>query len=290
MLNLQIADRSGDALDISGCIEVQEWQTPDGARVARGLRANGSYLMEWPNLATYRFDADRQSVIAYPAPGASADDIWDAYRRSVLPLALQVRGWEALHASAIVTAGGLVAFCARSQTGKSTIAFGLRRRGFPQWCDDGLVFRPDAPPLASPLPFEARLRPESRTLFGYGTPTGAAYLGNTLGEQHFTEPLPIRSICLLSRTVDAPPDTRTEVRSVPPADAFTALLTHALEFDPTDDVRRTRMMRNYLDLAAAVPVVELRFVPNRARFDSLLDTVTSALDLTLPEDLRAAGR
>jgi len=289
VVNLQIADHGGDAVDLSGCVEVQEWRTPDGHPVARGLRAHDAYWMVWPDLVTFRIDTEGGPVVAYPRRGASVDVIWDVYRRSVLPLALQVGGWEALHASAIVTAAGLVAFCARSQTGKSTLAFGLRRRGFPQWCDDGLVFRSGMPPLASPLPFEARLRPESRTLFGHDVPSGAAYVGNSVGEQRFTASLPIRCICLLSRREDGA-DAPTEVRSVAPADAFTAVLPHALEFDPTDEERRARMMRSYLDLAAAVPVLEIRFVPDRARFDRLLDTVTAALGLTLPEDASIGER
>ena len=71
--------------------------------------------MLWPHLAAYHFNfPDEQSITAYPEPGARLSSVWDVYRRSVLPMAMQAAGWEVLHASGIVAAGGVVAFCRRA--------------------------------------------------------------------------------------------------------------------------------------------------------------------------------
>src|SRR5829696_203522 len=49
---------------------------------------------------------------------------------------------ETLHASAVVAPAGVVAFCARSATGKSTLAASLHRRGYDLWADDAVVWTP----------------------------------------------------------------------------------------------------------------------------------------------------
>jgi hypothetical protein len=258
------------------------WLNQRGGVVAWGFRQAGSYWMAWPSLATYEFSPSDPFITAYSVPGAPVDVIWDTYRRSVLPMAMQVRGWEALHASAVVCRQGIVAFCAVSGTGKSTIAFGLRARGYPQWSDDGVVFKADQhSALATPLPFEVRLRPGSREIFGDSTPAAVRFQENEPGDQLHSAPLPFARLCVLTRaSVEDGP--RPQVAAVPPAAAFTALLTHAHEFDPSDNERRARMMQSYLDLAAHVPVCEVRFAPVREQLDELLDTIIERLALELP--------
>ena len=57
--------------------------------------------MIWPRLAAYRFRwPDASFITAYPDADAPIATVWDTYRRSVLPMAMQAAGWEALHASA----------------------------------------------------------------------------------------------------------------------------------------------------------------------------------------------
>src|SRR5262249_1166728 len=150
-----------------------------------GFREAGSYWMAWPYLATYQFSADSPFITAHPIPGSPVDVIWDVYRRSVVPMALQGLAWEALHPGALVPAKATVAFGPVSEAGRPTLAFGLRRRGFPQWSDDGVVLRMDgAAAMAEPLPFHARLRPQSQELFGEDGATRSVE-GNSAGEQEF---------------------------------------------------------------------------------------------------------
>lgn len=289
MLQLRFADATEYVADstLHRPTGVHVWFNRQGGVVARGFRDAGSYWMAWPSLATYQFAAGSSFITAHAVPGAPVDVIWDVYRRSVVPMALQVLGWEALHASSIVTARGVAGFCAPSETGKSTIAFGLRRRGFPQWSDDGLVFRCDGRPVATPLPFEARLRPASLEIFGDTNAWRRGIEGNSPGEQRYTEPMSVGLICLLKRRAGEP-DEAPLIRRVEPAVAFPELLIHAHEFDPYDPERRTRMMQTYLDLAAHVPVIEVSFVPNPERLGALLDAIVAGLSLRLPDNDGAA--
>ena len=106
--------------------------------------ANGSeQWMHLPGIGSFSFGSRREEVLMVPEPRDAADrmgrQIEDTYQRAVLPMALQAHGEEVVHASACMTEGGVVAFCGRSQTGKSTVAYGLHRRGYRVWADDTLV-------------------------------------------------------------------------------------------------------------------------------------------------------
>src|SRR5581483_4905194 len=141
MMQLRFAapdERRPDAPDVSAP-GVQTWRTPAGELIARGYRQGPTCWMHWPALAAFRFGDGDPFITAFPDRGASRAVIEDVYRRGVLPMAIQALGREALHASGVLTDAGVIAFAARSHTGKSTFAYALSRRGFPQWADDGVV-------------------------------------------------------------------------------------------------------------------------------------------------------
>src|SRR5690606_18526516 len=95
--------------------------------------------------------------------------IQDSYQRCVLPLVLQAAGTEVLHASAVLTPRGVLALCAESGTGKSTLAYGLSRRGYPLWADDAVAFEADETCTnAMPLPFALRLQRDAVRFFDDG--------------------------------------------------------------------------------------------------------------------------
>jgi hypothetical protein len=246
--------------------------------------------MIWPRVAAYRFRwPDDSFITAYPDPNAAEDVVWDTYRRSVLPMAMQASGWEALHASGVVADGGVVAFCAVSETGKSTMAYGLSRRGFPQWADDCVIVGDLNGMAAVPLPFEARLRDDARDVLGGILPAHSRFQFNGPGEQVHTAPRPIKAVCVLRRERDLGRDGSPQIRPMAPADAFTAALTHAHEFDRTDEARRARMVHGYLQLIAEVPAFELTFQPEPGEIESLFDVVIDRLELERPRDLVGAA-
>lgn len=198
-------------------------------------------------------------------------------------MALQANGLEALHASSVLVSSGVVAFCAASETGKSTLAFGLRRKGFPQWSDDGVVFhRDDAAMTTLPLPFEVRLRSESRDMFGESAPCFTRYEHNGPGEQIHVAPAALSAICLLRRVDAGSLSAPARIRRVAPAEAFPGVLAHAHVFDPFDMPRREQMIRTYLDLVARVAVYDVAFAPVRESLDSLLNAIADSLRSDMP--------
>lgn len=259
--------------------DIQTWYGRGGELVAYGGCDEHGGWMTWPHLATYRFSPDQPHVIAHPEPQAPPEAVWDTFRRSVLPIAMQARGWEAMHASAVLCARGVVAFCAVSGTGKSSVAYGLVRRGFPQWADDAVVVAAAPPPSSIPLPFEVRLRDSARALFDGPLPVPRRFVRNGPGDQHHRRAAEIASICVLSRGAGVLAPRITEVE---PAAAFRALLTHAHELSPGNAKRRAALLEAYLTIVATVPVYTVEFDPDRNDIKTLLDVIVDGLALEPP--------
>jgi hypothetical protein len=255
---------------------VNVWRNKRGGIVATGFTEGGVHWMHWPYLAVYRFAPGDPSITAYPAPNAPLDVLEDTYRRSVVPMALQALGYEALHASASLMPSGVVGFFAASETGKSTIAYGLSQRGFPQWGDDSLLFETAARPFHSRrLPFDIRLRPRSSAFFDANAPRD--------DQDAVAVPLraAISALCLLTRA-DRPAVSPVDVRRLDPVLAFSWLLAHAHCFNPHDGTRRATMLQHYLDVTALVPVYEIEFLASLDLLPIVLDRIVDALTGVAP--------
>jgi hypothetical protein len=170
-VRFSIADAAANALmlpDFGAAAEV--WCDNAGAICARGIATGGDGWMEVPGVAVFRFDRERRAVTAIARPGVEPDLLLDNYHRAALPMALQFFGLEVLHASAVRTANGVVAFCATSETGKSTTVAGLSRRGHALWADDAIPFEIDDSPIgvrAMSVPFRLRLDAAPAEFFRY---------------------------------------------------------------------------------------------------------------------------
>lgn len=262
---------------------VNTWRNKHDGVVATGYCEDGVYWMHWPYLAAYRFtprEPDR--ITAFPVPGSPVHVIRDTYLRSVVPMALQAIGLEALHASAVLMPGGVVGFFAASETGKSTMAFGLSERGYPQWGDDSLLFEPLSSPLTSRrLPFDVRLRPRSSAFF------------ESRGESSWelpSTPLPLRAplaaLCLLTRAGSEAAEPAV-VRRLDPVRAFSALIAHAHCFNPHDEPRRAAMLRHYMDVTGRLPIFEIVFRPILEDMPRVHDALLEALGAIAVSDAAA---
>jgi hypothetical protein len=98
----------------------------------------GDLLFHYGARARFHLDARRRRLGCAPSDPAGA-----AWRRMLLTRVLPnvgiAHGYEALHASAVLTDRGVVAIAAASGTGKSTLALELVRRGWPLFADDTVV-------------------------------------------------------------------------------------------------------------------------------------------------------
>jgi len=247
---------------------VEVWHDNEGLIAAYGEVCGDEYLMHLPGLATFSFARDRDEVSARIGAHTRDELIVDAYFRRVLPMALQVRGREVLHASAVQFPSGVVAMCGRSASGKSTIAYGLSRRGHSLWADDSLVL--DLSDRIEPvfLPFKVKLRPSAAELFNVESPASAP----TADHQHngaLTKRLSL--VCVLNKETES--ESAVEVRRLSSTEAFTSVLTHAYCFTFQDAARKRRMMHHYFQLVANIPVCEIRFQAGLKNLPAVLDAV-----------------
>jgi hypothetical protein len=291
MLRLIIADANAKrppVLDLEDP-NVRAWRGIDGKISCYGYALDGEHWMHLPRLASYCFTASSDVVTAFPDPATQPDLIREWFYRLVLPIALQAlkENWEVLHASAVRMRQGVVAFCAFSQTGKSTIAYGLSQRGHALWADDNVLLETsDQCVRAVHLPtFKIRLRPASARFFGID-PTGErTTLERDSSHLIETPPAPLVALCVLKRELEASNTEVVSIRRLLSSQAFTAVLDHALCFSLHDIKRKRQMMRHYLDLVARIPVFEVRFQEGLDKLPIILDRIEQAIDSALRDPL-----
>ena len=266
MLRLEVVSEMAAArlrMDLAGT-RVQVWRDVAGSVCASGYVGDAVSWMEWPRLATYAFANGSDTVKAIGEPDVAVARIQDVYFRSVLPLVLQATGREVLHASAVVTASGIMGFCGERGAGKSTVAFGLARRGLRQHSDDTLVLQIATRGIDSfALPFSCRLRPESAEFFRVAPEAPPASNSANMGSE-----APVSALFILRPTERL---ASASVARLAPAAAFRAVLAHAHCFNPNHIESRRRLLQNYLDLSARVPVFEARFQRGLERLEPLLE-------------------
>jgi len=252
----------------------QVWRDHDGTVAAYGYTDDGIHTMNFPNLGAFHFSARRgDSVSAELLSTVDADAALDSYRRMVVPMVLQARGLEALHASAILVDGSVVAFCGTSQSGKSTIAYALAHGGAVLWADDAVAFEltPEGA-VALPLPSRIRLRPRSEGFFreaGWVAGLEAAKETRTRSP----DPAPMRALFMLERSSS----TEAETRPLSPAEAFPLALTHAFCFSLEDSTRKRSMVQTYLELVRRLPVTEMTLPEGLAHLERTLGLVEATI-------------
>ncbi len=240
--------------------ETEVWRDPAGVVCGVGLVRDGRYWLQLPGLATFRFGSLEDEVQALPCPSVRRAAITDAYRRTVLPMALQARGTEVLHASAVRTASGVVALCGASGTGKSTIAFGLSVRGYPVWADDAVAFETSPAGVeVLPTPFKLRLHCEAASYFG---------VSGQRVKLTRRAPASLAAVCVLERSPQVAGHVAVEL--LRPSAAFPAVLAHAYCFTLRDPVRKRSMAERYLELCARVPIFRIRFAPGLKHLSRIL--------------------
>ena len=247
------------------------WLDGTGEVYAYAENLGDKYCMHLPGLASFRFSSGGGEVAAAVSGVATDEVVLDAYQRRVLPMALQVSGREVLHASAFRSPAGVIALCADSETGKSTIAYGLNSRGYPLWADDLVAFEISTCGMqALSLPFNLRLRPSAAAMFDLDTtqlPVAASGDGVTPG----SETAPLAAICVLRREVAS--GTPVTVRRLASAEAFAAVLSHAWSFALQDHERKRRMINHYLELISSTPIFDISFQPGLENLPAILDAI-----------------
>lgn len=266
MLTLTFADSNARRTSLAGR-QVNVWYSESGVCCARAFVDGSVRRIEWIGLGSFEFQLGSFEVRVTPQGEVRPDLVVDTFERLVQPVVLQALGLLVLHASAVQLPFGVVGFCARSGSGKSTFAAGLQRQGYEQFADDALVLRlSDSSVTAHALPFAPRLRAASAEYFSRATTDPAPQLTAVPGTTS-----PLAALFLVSRQTDQ--EAPTMVERVSALQAFSAVLTHAHCFDMDDKPAVARLVSDYLDLTNAVPVFECRYQSGWDHFPEILDRI-----------------
>ena len=245
-------------------------QLGDGRDLTIERGVAGDLLFSHRDRARFRLARDARSLAC--APLRASRDWQRTLVTKVLPTISVIRGYEALHASAVDSPWGAVAIAAPAGIGKTTLALELVRRGWRLLTDDVLTFTATpAGPLAYP-----------------GTPhvnidagAGAAHVGfgATLqlarGERWLAvrvsarQARPVNAICLLSRA----PGLRLAARVLSPSPLALAPFMLGL---PGDAERERRRFERYAELSASAALIALS-APLSARPNALADLIERRL-------------
>ncbi len=104
-------------------------------------RTDGGYLVRVHDRADFFVDAAGREITCYPDSRTTAQTLRHLFIDQVIPLVLNLRGQDALHATSALTARGVCAFVGPSGTGKSTLAAAFQLAGYPVLSDDCLIVR-----------------------------------------------------------------------------------------------------------------------------------------------------
>jgi len=248
---------------------------------------SGAHWIAIDGVAKFQITPGSDDVVAFPDTGAARSAVEHVFYASVLPIALRaVRRFQSLHASAVVfnPYGGIVAFAAVSETGKSTVAAELSARGHPVWADDAVAFdvhqdHQSVSCIALPFALRVRASGSSPPPRGASLPAYHPYAGQTR---------PLATVCLLERKGRDEGGDSVEVMTLPPADALTAVMPQAYFFGLRDLVQRRQMVEDYLALVSRVPVLRIRFETDLGRLPDLIDTIEGSLREAFSSQLHAA--
>ena len=274
-LAVQAADFGGESLARR---TLDEWRDADGTVLGSSGYLGDLCFVRVNGIADFVFDLESSPVGATPERSASHEQVEDAYLRVALPLVLQARGTEVLHASANLTPAGLLLICGNAGSGKSTLCCGLAQRGYPPLADDAVAFRfDDEGAFALPMPFRLRLRPDAASCF-LGPDDGSLHYRASVSPNNCDQPRPLRIAHGL--ILDLERSTGLEITVDPirrGPELVTSLLPHAYAFTLGDPDRKRRIMQEYMSLATHLPWSAVKLGRGLDAIDRRLDVIESLL-------------
>lgn len=113
------------------CRWTHEWRLPGGRRWLRFAKRDSDYLLRFPGLVDFLVAEGGSEVRCHPRPDTPPSTIRHLFLDQVVPLVLSRQGKLVVHASAVLTPSGVVAFLGHSGWGKSTLAASFAQAGVP---------------------------------------------------------------------------------------------------------------------------------------------------------------
>ena len=247
------------------------------------FRQESGYRLRFRDLADFLISTDAGEIHCYPLPEVPVETVRHLFLDQVLPLVLSRRGRIVLHASAIATANGALAFMGKSGQGKSTLAAHFARNRFSIVCDDAMVLMEQAGEnMVVPSYPSIRLWPDTLSaLFDAPTPTtGVAHYTAKrrlpLGSNVASEPVALRRIYILSTKEECTDEEAAgpvAVELLSPSEAMIELSRYTYLLDVTDRRDLHRTFHQLAPLAECIPCYRLYIPYDFSRLPEVCDAV-----------------
>lgn len=265
---------------------VMTCEEPDGTPWVTCTKTNDSYGFHYPGFADFLIDRLGRRVSCVAKSGTTPETIRHLFLDQIFPPLLNLRGREALHASAIQTPSGACAFIGPSGGGKSTLAAAFHSIGYPVLSDDCLLLKEDTDHASvEPAYPGLRLWDDSRGVF-FGNTRSTLPVSQYTSKRRIPTPetelegsgfFPLRGIYSLRRhqNPEILSDPLIEPFSI--RDAFMELVEFAFRLDLTDQAMILRQMRVLERVAKEVPVKRLRVPDNLAALPAARELILEDL-------------
>ena len=264
------------------------WRAAGGRPVVSFGRHASGYLLRFHGKADFVVDLDTASIVCWRRTRANLATVRHLLLDQVMPLVLSRDSRLVLHAAAVSTPRGAVAFVGPTGSGKSTLATAVAALGFPLLCDDCLVVEPSVRGfLAGSFYPGARLYPDSVRAVGmtdvpslrvaeFSTKrrivsTRLPYLGDSA---------PLARVFMLDGRPQRQAREALHVTRLSSRDALVALVACTFHLDVGDSaaVRRGFEMQDHL--VRQTPVSRLSYPWRLNRLEETRDAIVRRLQMS----------
>lgn len=244
--------------------------------------ADGSMRLDFAEGARFTVSADGRTVWAVWDPPLQADDAFTFLAGPVLGVVLRRLGALALHASAVVLAGGAWIFLGPGGAGKSTLAAAFARAGDAVLAEDLVALREaEGRWWASPGHHQVRLWEEGGALVagaGAALPVVTAAWPKRAfdvvaqGLRFATDAVPVRGLLLLEER-DPAAEQPILGTALPAGEAILALVAHSYASRLLETVALGWELLGFGAIVTAAPVRRLRVGSGTAGLDATVAAI-----------------
>ncbi len=265
----------------SGCF--MQWHSPNGELWASFLKVRGSYLLRFNNLADFFVSQNGRKILCKPYPQTPSNTIRHLFLDQVIPLVINLRGKEALHASSVQTPQGIVAFVGEAGSGKSTLAASFLNAQYPLVSDDCLALREkNGKILGIPGYPGLRLWKDSyKGLFGNNCKSRpvAHYTTKRQVDIEANGPMFCNSPKPLVQIYDVVMNGKSRIKIEPlsPREGFISLVKAAFRLDITDKKMLQRQFDFLQKVVSSVPIRRLSFPRDFSLLPAVQETIVNDL-------------
>lgn len=250
---------------------------------------DGSSFFRWQRLFEFIVSPDARRILVRCHRHANEEGLQAYLLTQALSFSLVEFGQEPLHATAVLTDWGAVAFMGESGFGKSTLGALMVEAGCPLVTDDMLVLTGSGDGFAAfPGPPRLKLyRHVADRIFGERyrgiqmNPTTQKLIIAMNKEQAVTEPVVLRAVYVIGDPAANSSSPAPCIERITQGKAFPLVLSGTLNNWIIDSARLQRQFRFATELARAVPFRQLSYPRDHDQFAMLRDAVladVAALD------------